>query len=293
MNIRDGNLRMMELAAALLSAEQPFCGMDEVTSFSKDCGLPVEEGYAYLAAVGAGLDIESNGDDRELFEHWIKPSLHLSSSEPYREDPYYRTVAFQKRKLGHWCYDKETIRPCELFVEGDMALTREKRILPQIGFFTEPFSFPAVFEEERDWMSLAPNEIVTLRRPVAEASGRVLTYGLGLGYFTFMAARKPDVSSVTVVERDPNAIRLFNEVILPCFEHPEKVRIIEEDALKFAEDLKPDAYDYVFADIWRDASDGMELYRQLRPLEKSAPQTKFSYWIQQSMDLYLDDSLWP
>lgn len=293
MNIREGNLRMLELSAAMLRAGQPFCPMDEVVSFSEDFEVPLEEGYALLASARAGLDVENDPEDRELFEHWMKPSFHKSSTAQYLEDPYFKAVSLKNRELGCWCYARETIVPGELFSEGDMVLTKEKRVLPQIGFFTEPFSFLAVFEEERDWMSLAPNETVTLRRPIEEASGRVLTYGLGLGYYAFMTARKREVESVTVVERDKNAIRLFKEMILPCFEHPEKVRIEKDDALKYAAALKPDTYDCVFADIWRDVSDGLELYRKLKTFEKNAPGTKFSYWIGPSMDLYLDDSLWP
>lgn len=283
----------MELAAALLRAEQPFCSVDELKAFSQECGFSLPESYAYLAAAAAGLDQENDPDQREFFEYWVKPSFRLSDVKRYEEDPYYKAVPFQGETRGRWCYARETILPGELFVEGDMLLTNAGRVLPQLAFFTEKYTFPAVFENGRDWMSLAPNETVTLQKPIAEAYGRVLTYGLGLGYYAFMTARKKEVSSVTVVEREQKAIDLFNEYLLPYFTNPEKIVVIREDALQYAERLKKNEYDCVFADIWRDAGDGMELYQTLKKKEKNAPGTHFSYWIEKSMDLYLDATLWP
>ena len=56
-----------------------------------------------------------------------------------------------------------------------------------------------------------------------KAHGRVLTFGLGLGYFTYHAAENPEVESVTVVDISPDVIALFKEQILPQFPHKEKV----------------------------------------------------------------------
>lgn len=294
MDIKTGNALMMRYAAALLSLPEPPFTKDEVLSFGEDCGLAPAEALAFLLAPYAGLDTENNPEEREFFEKWWKPSFHASSPRPYLDDPYFKTVPFPEKKTGRWCYSRETIAPMELFVEGDMVLTKAgRRVLPQLAFFTEPYAFPAVFEDGRDWMSLAPNETLTLREPVERAHGRVLTYGLGLGYYPFMAARKEEVSSVTVVEREQAAIDMFREELLPHFIHPEKITVIRDDALVFAANLKAGEYDTVFADIWRDAGDGIPLYRELKKHENRSPGTDFSYWIEKSMDLYLDENLWP
>ena len=283
---------MMQLAAALLKAEQPLFTLQEATGYSESCGLSLQDGLAFLLASAAGLSPESSAEDRELLERWLRPSLHESNPAPYREDLYYKTVPFHGQTQGKWCYGRETIIPMELFVEGDMVLTAAGRVLPQLGFFRESYSFPAVFENGRDWMSLAPNETVTLRAPIEAAEGRVLTYGLGLGYYPFMTAQKEEVKSVTVVEREQTAIDLFKQNLLPHFPHKEKITVLQADALEFAAALKPGAYDCVFADIWRDAGDGMPLYQSLKAYEACAPGTRFDYWIQKSMDLYLQASLW-
>lgn len=284
---------MMEYAAALLSLGKPLFSLEEARSFSEECGLSLQEGTAHLIAPALGLDPEGNAEDREFFEKWLKPSLHESRREPYVNDPYFKTVPFHGQSRGKWCYGTESLSPMELFAEGDMALAKAGRVLPQLGFFTEKYEFPAVFEEGADWMSLAPNETLTLREPVARAHGRVLTYGLGLGYYVFMAARKDSVLSVTAVERSREAAELFRENLLPHFPHPEKITVVEADALDFASRLEPGAYDAVFADIWRDAGDGIPLYLALKRFETRSPGTDFSYWIEKSMDLYLDETLWP
>ena len=162
------------------------------------------------------------------------------------------------------------------------------RIIPQVGFFEEEFIYPCICQNGREWMLITPNEIETMKKPIEKAFGNVLTYGLGLGYFAYMASAKPQVDSVTVIERDKNAIELFNAIILPQFDMRGKIRIIEFDALFFAAEQKKKAqkdFDFVFADIWHDPSDGAEIYRILKPLERS--DTEYSYWIEDTIKCYL------
>ena len=42
-------------------------------------------------------------------------------------------------------------------------------------------------------------------------------------------------------------------------------------------------FDYVFADLWHDASDGLEMYRKLKKYEILSPHTEFDYWIEPSL----------
>ena len=55
-------------------------------------------------------------------------------------------------------------------------------------------------------MLVTPNEVHTMKADIEKAHGKVLTYGLGLGYFPFMTSRKEEVTSVTVVERSSDVI---------------------------------------------------------------------------------------
>jgi hypothetical protein len=48
-------------------------------------------------------------------------------------------------------------------------------------------------------------------------------------------------------------------------------------------DLSNARFDYVFCDLWHDASDGLDLYLRLKKYEKKAPDARFDYWIEPSL----------
>lgn len=56
------------------------------------------------------------------------------------------------------------------------------------------------------------------------------------------------------------------------------------DALEY-EKVYCEKYDYVFVDIWHDPSDGVPLYLKFKALERK--ETKYSYWIEDTIKLYL------
>jgi spermidine synthase len=162
------------------------------------------------------------------------------------------------------------------------------RVIPQIGFFEEDYPYPAVLEGGREWMTLMPNETNTTKPALDAARGKVLTYGLGLGYFAYMASIKDEVTSVTVVERSEDAIALFKEHILPQFPDPQKVTVVHSDAFEFAEkQMENGAYDMVFTDLWHDPSDGVELYLKMKEYENELPNAHFVYWIGNTLKLYM------
>ena len=141
-------------------------------------------------------------------------------------------------------------------------------------------------------MSIKPSEIESSQAAVDAASGRVVTFGLGLGYFAFLASEKPEVESVTVVELDPAVISLFRKYILPQFPNKEKVTVVQSDAFDYLEQkmssVRPD---FVFFDIWHDIADGTPLYIRARQYEARFPRTRFTYWIDRSLKCALIDGL--
>jgi predicted methyltransferase len=121
----------------------------------------------------------------------------------------------------------------------------------------------------------------TCEEAIEAARGKVVTFGLGLGYYAYMASRKPNVESVTVVERSEEVIELFKRHILPHFDFPEKINIVCSDAFEYAKGRMPqEKFDVAFVDIWRDASDGAPIYKEMKSLEPLSPGTKFLYWIE-------------
>ena len=97
-------------------------------------------------------------------------------------------------------------------------------------------------------------------------------------------ARRIDADvRVTVVERDPDVIALFQEELLPQFPNGEKITVVQDDAFTFAEKRLPDfGADFVFVDLWHDTADGAEMYLRMKKFERrtGAP---FAYWIEPSI----------
>ena len=289
--IRYCNSKIMEILSLYLNILPDAITPEIVNEISKSCNIPVREAYAQAFAAVCELNIDR--EDKGFFYNYILPMLTERDPREFENDPYYKNIKIPDGKTGSWELRSEVLKPCEAFVCGDLKVFPDGRMIPQIAFFMREFSYPAILENGREWMTLMPNETVTTLPAISRAHGKVLTYGCGLGYFTYMASLKDEVDSVTVVEISESAIQLFREHILPQFEHKEKVRIINKDALLYAkEDFAKERYDFVFADIWHDVSDGKELMLKLKEYEKESPDTEYTYWIEDTINCYLDKKLW-
>lgn len=255
---------------------------------------PEAEQRVYLSMLGAflGLDTDHSEEDRYILENYLQPGLRRLEAASWQEDPFYRNVRIDPAARDGWELAWQEYKPYELFLRDDLILTEDLRQIPSLGYFAEPFRYPSVLQDGREWMSVKPSEIASSRSAIDAARGRVVTFGLGLGYFAYMAARKHEVSSVTVVERDPAVISLFREHILPQISEKEKISVIQADAFDYLEhQMSLSQPDFVFMDIWHDISDGVDLYLRARPYEARFPHTRFMYWIERSLQCALVDEL--
>lgn len=291
--VRAGNGRAVTLASLFLNLYAGLVRPEQLRDICESAHVGADRAYAECVAALCGVGTDAA--DRSFTERWLAPMIRVVPADPYREDPYYRTVQIPEEgcRSGPFELKKLDLPACEAFVRDDFLVTSDGRLIPQIGFFTEDYRYPAVLENGREWMTLLPNEIQTTLPAVERAHGRVLTYGLGLGYFAFRASCKEDVSSVTVVEKSPELLELFRTVLLPQFPHPERIRLVCEDAFAFAGNLSPDSpFDYVFADIWHDVGDGKEPYLRFRSLEDRMPGAVYDYWLEKTIRCYLAKELW-
>lgn len=222
-------------------------------------------------------------ENKEIMDSYFKEMITELDPREYQENSYYKNIKLGEIKNEIWTIKTEKYKPYELFVYNDLKIKEDGRVIPQIGYFKKEYEYPSILENGRIWMLITPNEIETMKKPIKESHGNILTYGLGLGYFAYMTSIKSEVKTVTIIEKDKKVIELFQKHILPQFEHKEKITIINEDAYKYAS-TRP-KYDYVFIDIWHDPSDGVESYKKLKKLER--PDVKYSYWIEETIKYYL------
>ena len=261
-----------------------FITADMVADLARECDTDPDAAYRLLLSAAMGLDTVDDPEHRRLERLYVTPGVKRLDPAVYRRDAYFQTVQLPTRAKGRWETLTATYAAYEPFVWNDPLVLPDLREIPQIGYFSEEFVFPAVLENGIEWMTVTPNEIETMRGPIEESHGSVLTLGLGLGYYAFHASEKATVSHVTVIERDPDVISLFKEHILPQFPHKEKITVIQADAFAFLEkELPKTQFDYLFADLWHDASDGLDMYLQIKRYEKAYPNTKFAYWIEPSL----------
>lgn len=156
-----------------------------------------------------------------------------------------------------------------------------------LGYFDEDFFYPSISLFGNEWMSLNPYELRTMESAIITARGKVLTLGLGLGYYAYMASLKEDVKEVHIVEMDLELIKAFNQYLLPLFPYPEKIHIHKADAFYFISNIKDREYDFIFSDLWHDVSDGLPMYLKLKKVFNSFSYTQCMYWIEGDLVTYL------
>lgn len=286
------NGKLLRLEALLLGEHPCLVGaeaLDEMTSM----GVGTEMDYALLLASAFGLRPDEDESDRRLVYDLLLPSLRCLSTDEFAKNDYYSHIVLPDVRQGDVALTNMQYADCQVFPCGDLFLEGQRLRAP-MGFFRQAFRYPALTKGGREWMTVTPNEIRTMQQAVDAASGHVLVYGLGLGYFAYMVSLKEAVESVTVVEIDEAVFTLFSKYIYPQFPNG-KVMVQTGDAFKHAEQLhflrhgRP--YDMVFTDLWHDASDGIPLYRRMKKLQLQygSPGQQFHYWIEPTMRYYLGE----
>lgn len=151
------------------------------------------------------------------------------------------------------------------------------------------------WDERSVWMSIAPMEIESASHHVHAAKGDVLVGGLGIGMVLWALLNKPEVTSVTVIERDPRVIELMREVMrrnhttwgkhLYSRSQREqrhtlgpRLDIIHRDLFDFAENDEHDgAFDFALIDIWSGVGDSA-LRPDMQRLAKTGIAEQYAAW---------------
>ena len=283
--LHDDNERLLTLISEYLTFTPGAITPADVTALAADFALPLNDAYMALLAAHCGLDT-SLPEDARLYRGYFPQMVRQHDPAVYEADAYFQAVKPLVGANAAIDLVYERIEPMELFVADDFRVDSEGRVLPQLGWFDRSFEFPAIREDGRVWMTVTPNEINTIQPAVRESRGKVLTYGLGLGYYAFHCLLKADVESVTVVERNPAVIDMFRRHLLPFFPRQDALHIVQADAFDYAANVMPhEGFNTVFTDLWHDVADGLPLYQQMKALEVPGP--RYLYWIEQTLKCYM------
>jgi len=151
--------------------------------------------------------------------------------------------------------------------EVNAAASRATQMRAAFGHpdeYVEPGTYCRLLVGGGVMMSDTRNEQRTNTAVIREARGRVLIAGLGIGMVVVPIARKPEVSSIAIVEKSPDVIALVAPHLLKATQG--KLQVIEADIFEW-KPAKGSSYDAIYFDIWAnictDNLDGMgKLHRR-------------------------------
>lgn len=210
------------------------------------------------------------------------PSL-LISTQSFMQSPYHSTINLDSIRSDEFHLSKETLPSSELFnvasIQKDpMGELNDSMVLRALD---QPYQASVLRQGSEVWMLDVPSEANTIDPYAQKAFGKVLSYGLGIGYFVFMACLNPKVTSITVVEHSQSVIDLFNTYLRPQFSTHIPITVIQGDAFDYFNASTLKAYDYAFVDIWQSSIDGLERIEAL--LESYLPpHDSVDFWIEDS-----------
>lgn len=213
-------------------------------------------------------------------KHW--PSLYLSTQD-FLNSPYHQNIHFDSIQKEGVSFQTMTIKAHHLF--NLMAIQKdplkELKDWMVLRAMDEDYETGILSLGEEVWMLDAPSEQATIDPIAKRAYGKVVTFGLGIGYFLYMASLNPKVKELTVVESNPAVIDLFKESILPQFDLKIPLTILQGDAKAYFNQDFLAPFDVIFVDIHQSSDDGLEAMSTL--LERTQPLfERCDFWIESS-----------
>jgi hypothetical protein len=284
-SIEDYNNLVLNILSNFLNYNEKSIQDKDICTLVNKYNLTDDYAYSLLLCSLYNIDTQS-GEGKKLFNDYFLKIIKEQYKSYYENNEYYKNIKLNNIKYNNWEIKTNYYSAYEGFVFDDIIKTFDGKILPQIGYFKENFYYPCIEQNGRLWMSITPNEINTMARPIEKAKGNILCFGLGLGYYAYMVSIKKEVNSVIIIEKDKSVIDLFNKFILPQFK-TNKIKIINIDAFDYIKSKVNENFDYAFVDLWHDVQDGLPIYEEFKKYEKNFKNTIFDYWIEGSMKVYI------
>ena len=283
LDINELNLSISDMLVSLLG-NQDITNKKEIETLIKTSGYQEKEVLMSIVAEYLDFDL-SFEDNEEVFTRYIADIIEPLDINKYLNNEYYQLFKDTKAKENNYELVIDKYAPYELFAYKDMTTFKDSYIEKNsLGYFKDEYPFLALNYRGVTWMSVTPNEIETMEGATKEVKGNVVIFGLGLGYFAFMASNKYDVKHITIIENDKYIISLFNKYIFPKFKNKDKIEVIYTDALDYINN--PITQDYAFVDLWHDPFDGLKLFLKFKKIEPKS-NCKFLYWLESSFYLLL------
>lgn len=246
--------------------------------------LKSDEGYIEKDAIAKmfleQFEIDMDNEENISIAEQYFSNFELLNPKEYLKNPYIKAFKGKTIKKGKYSLEYCDYKPYQLLPLDEISIIDDDfKEISKVGYFNSTFKYLALKENDVIWMCITPNEINTMKPALNKVSGDVLVLGLGLGYFPFMASLKNDVTSITIVEKNPAIIELYKAELAP-FVSNDKIKIVCDDAFDYLKTHND--FDCVFADLWHNPEDGVHMYIKLKKIE-SLLSKPFYYWLEPSL----------
>lgn len=238
-------------------------------------------------------ELKKIGISEELIEKYLTNGYKEIDSKLIEDNPYYKNIS-----LKDIVYDDVQVKNT-VFKENEIAICEQEYILNKViqlplSVIKNEYTAPVLTQDDKAWMSITHSEIITMDEHIKKAKGKVFTAGLGLGYFTYMCAIKPEVESVTIIELQQDVIDIFVKYILPQFgEFASKINIIKGNYFEYISEFNlKKLYDYSFIDIYMNQMDGIETYMSSKEIMlKNRGKGIVEFWLEKGFYNVTRDAL--
>lgn len=197
------------------------------------------------------------------------------------DNPYFKNISLKPiDKYNNFEYSLVK-QPKNMFMNVAWMLPGVNKSLDdfvKLGYYTKDMYLPVLKQGSNVWMSPSLAEQTTIDPYAKKAFGHVLTFGLGIGYFVYMASINDKVTEITVVEKDSGVIEMFKEFILPQFNTSLKINIIQSDIFDVFNNEFLDKFDSIFVDVWMSNEDGLNILEKL--LTQCNYKGNIDYWVE-------------
>ena len=207
-------------------------------------------------------------------------SLFIEKKD-YINNPYLQNINFKDIKLKDFSYETITIKKGYLFNIDEIQDDKNKELNDYmiLRAYKQDTDMMFLKQRKQEWMMASISEFKTNDPYAKKAHGNIITFGLGIGYFIYMASLNENVKSITVIEKSKEVIELFNQI---KDQFPNKdINIINGDAFDYFNQQYLKQFDYIYVDIYQNNIDGRTMIEKL--LEQYLPPyDKCNFWIENS-----------
>ena len=166
----DVNFRLTNMYAQYLERYPEVITEEMIHELCNGTDITVKEALVALLCEIFGLDDARGGEDRRLIREYITPSVRVLDTKRYTENPYYKNVAPEAKRIGACEIKWEYYPAFRAAVCDDMIIGDDFSEVAPIGYFTEGFHFPAVLEDGNEWMTLTPVDLDTCDEAIADTN---------------------------------------------------------------------------------------------------------------------------